>query len=201
MTTIKFFGGDLGNEVMMVRCDLTQASSPVEVDYCNDNKNGDGWESTPMQCADMIHSYSRLVAYGERLVAQAIQVNEDTVKCNHKNISNLMDLAEGLQGMGDQFSGNDPVEIAKEWQDHSFELSDASKWWDVGVWDADVARALVDAEMTPKDLTATAEAMTEDMTEEELMDAYTDGCPIYSACNNDIDVQEIIDAWRKVAHG
>lgn len=92
MTTLKFFGGDLGNNVMMVRCDLSQASSPVEVDYCNDSKNGDGWGSTPMQCADMRHSYSRLVAYGQRLVAQALQVDEDVIECNHKNISNLMDL-------------------------------------------------------------------------------------------------------------
>jgi len=36
MTTIKLFGGDLGNEEMMIRCDLSEASSPVQVDYRNE---------------------------------------------------------------------------------------------------------------------------------------------------------------------
>jgi len=60
MTTIKLYGGDLGNETMLVRCNLTEASAPVQVDYCE----GDGWVGCQYQCAETRHRTSGLVDVG-----------------------------------------------------------------------------------------------------------------------------------------
>lgn len=70
MTTIKLFGGDLGSEAMYVRCDLTQASAPVQVDY----DNGDGFVATQYQCADVRHQSRRLADLGKTLAAGACEM-------------------------------------------------------------------------------------------------------------------------------
>jgi hypothetical protein len=69
MTTITLTGGCLGKETMKVRCDLTQASSPVEVCY-----SGDGWGPTQYQCADARHTNRGLEQIARSLAAQACQV-------------------------------------------------------------------------------------------------------------------------------
>jgi hypothetical protein len=82
MTTIKFFGGDLGNETMMVRCNLSQASSPVQVDYME----GGGWTHTQYQCADARHSTKGLVNIGKELAAHAIQMPEENFDCEWQEV-------------------------------------------------------------------------------------------------------------------
>lgn len=69
-TIIKLWGGVLGPDILRVRCDLTRAESPVEVDY------GvlDGWKPSPYQCADVRHSTTELAALGQRLAFEAEQV-------------------------------------------------------------------------------------------------------------------------------
>lgn len=64
MTTIQIenFG-----ETLQVRCNLTEASSPVEVNYMT----GDGWTSTQWQCADCRHMWGQLANLGARLLASA----------------------------------------------------------------------------------------------------------------------------------
>ena len=60
MTTIRLTGGVLGNDTMLIRCDLSQASSPVEVSH----DNGDTWHSTQYQCADARHRDDELADLG-----------------------------------------------------------------------------------------------------------------------------------------
>lgn len=79
MTTIKLSGGDLGSETMLVRCDLTRAESPVEVDYQADDS---GWVPTNYQCADARHRQSGLVEIGKRLAAQACEMPADDFECD-----------------------------------------------------------------------------------------------------------------------
>ena len=78
MTTHKLFGGDLGSEKMFVRCDLSQASACVEVNY----DEGSGWEPTQYQCADCLHTHSGLIRIGKELAARAVAVSFDIFVCN-----------------------------------------------------------------------------------------------------------------------
>ena len=71
MTTIRLHDGDMGSEEMLVRCDLTRATAPVEVDYQADDEAG--WESTLYQCADARHTTSGLVEVATILAAQAFE--------------------------------------------------------------------------------------------------------------------------------
>lgn len=82
MTTIKLSGGDMGSEEMLVRCDLSQAASPIEVDYCT----GDGWESTQYQCADASHRTYNLVAIAKTLASRAVEVPAARFACDADEI-------------------------------------------------------------------------------------------------------------------
>lgn len=78
-TVIKLFGGDLGSETLLVRCDLSRAESPVQVDYMNDKEST--WESTQWQCGDTRHTKNGLAALGETLAAQAVGMSDDDFEC------------------------------------------------------------------------------------------------------------------------
>lgn len=82
MTTIRFFGCDLGGEEMHVRCNLAEASAPVEVDY----GTGDGWEGTQYQCADARHTTAGLVEIGKILAAQAVEIPADEFSCESEEV-------------------------------------------------------------------------------------------------------------------
>lgn len=77
MTTIKFFGGDLGSETMMVRCDLSLASAPVEAKY-----NPGDWSDTQYECADCRHRTSGLVEIGKELAARAVEMPSAEFSCD-----------------------------------------------------------------------------------------------------------------------
>jgi hypothetical protein len=80
--TVRLSGGALGSETMLVRCDLTQASAPVQVDYCT----GDGWESTQWQCADCRHTLVGLIELATRLAALAVEVRHEDFDCNVEEV-------------------------------------------------------------------------------------------------------------------
>lgn len=82
MTTIKLSGGDLGNESMLVRCDLAQASAPVQADY----GTGDGWSDTQYQCADTRHRTSGLIEIGKALAARAVEMPSDEFDCDCEEV-------------------------------------------------------------------------------------------------------------------
>lgn len=60
----------------------------------------------------------------------------------------------------------------------------------IGVWEPSVAAALRDAGLTP----AQAKAAAERLVEENGSDDYTDGDPIYSVCNRDTRIEDIMKA-------
>ena len=78
MTTIKLSGGDLGSETMAVRCNLAEATSPVEVNY----HEGDGWQHTQYQCADARHRTSGLIDIAMPLAAAAVEMPADEFSCD-----------------------------------------------------------------------------------------------------------------------
>jgi hypothetical protein len=79
MTTIKLFGGDFGTEEMMIRCNLSEASAPVEVDYRTEIQ--DVWLPTQYQSADVRHRTRGLIAIGKQLAAEAFGIPEDEFTC------------------------------------------------------------------------------------------------------------------------
>lgn len=81
MAMVKFFGGDFGNHTMFVRCDLRNASNPVEVD-CG---TGDGFESTQYQCADAGHTLNGLVSIGRQLACVAMELS--AVDCDWEEVA------------------------------------------------------------------------------------------------------------------
>lgn len=78
MTTIKLSGGGLGLETMMVRCNLSEASAPVQADY----GNGRGWVGTQYQCADTGHRMSGLIEIAKILAARACEIPSDEFTCD-----------------------------------------------------------------------------------------------------------------------
>lgn len=103
----------------------------------------------------------------------------------------LMAMEALLLGNGDRFSGGPgAVEgIAEDWIDNGFDADSAGEWMDIGVWDAATAATIRDSGKSPVQITEAADRMIE----ENESDDYTDGSPIYAACNNDIPAQSIID--------
>jgi len=79
MTTVKLFDGDFGNDVMVLRCNLSQASSPVQW------HSGDGeWQSSQYQCADCRHSTAGMVEIGKQIAAVALELPE--VDCDWEEV-------------------------------------------------------------------------------------------------------------------
>lgn len=78
-TTIKLSGGGLGAERMMIRCNLAEASAPVEVDYCNGD--GEGFVSTRYQCGDARHTVAGLIEIGKVLAAEAVEMTGADFDC------------------------------------------------------------------------------------------------------------------------
>lgn len=79
-TVIKVTCKDI-KESLLVRCNLTDAASPVQVDYLV----GKGWESTQYQCGNTRHTPKGLAALGEQLLEEALQ--ESDLICTHEIVA------------------------------------------------------------------------------------------------------------------
>ena len=104
-------------------------------------------------------------------------------------MATIDDMTTELVSRGEFFAGLNPADIADEWLGYDFTSTSASKWLDISVWDAATAAALRDAGLSPDRVKATAERLAA-----EDADRYTDGCPIYAACNGDYSVDNLIAA-------
>ncbi len=82
MTTIKLTGGDLGRETVLVRADLCNAASNVQVDY----REGDGWCGTQYQVGETRHRASGLAKVGKWLAANAVGCDADDFECEWEEI-------------------------------------------------------------------------------------------------------------------
>jgi hypothetical protein len=98
---------------------------------------------------------------------------------------------------GDFFSGGcgNVTGEARQWVDRGFDAADVDAWCEVNVWDAQAAIVWSRAGLTPDDVTAAAKLLLEN----HGTDSYTDGCPIYSCCNGDTDLDVIVDAHKLIA--
>ncbi len=108
----------------------------------------------------------------------------------------LADMMELLERYGDRFAGNSAEDNASDWVENGFDADSASDWMDIGVWDAATAAEFRAAELTPAEVEAAADKMVEGL--EDAAEEFTDGCPIYTACNGDISPRRIIDAANEV---
>lgn len=84
MTTIKICGGDMGSETMLVRCNLAEASAPVEANYQSELDSDYG--PTQYQCADTRHSSAGLADIGRRLAARACEMPIDDFCCDWEEV-------------------------------------------------------------------------------------------------------------------
>lgn len=70
MTTLKVTASSMA-ESLLIRCNLTEAASPVQVDYLSGD--GEGWQPTQYQCANVQHREQGLVDLGAELLAKACE--------------------------------------------------------------------------------------------------------------------------------
>lgn len=128
--------------------------------------------------------------------------------------ADLIEMAEMLERHGDRFTGNNTDDEAQGWLDEGFDADSADAWCEIGCWDATTAAKWRDAGMTPSQISDAADAMLEaEIAEWDAIDEaaaeedhdwtpctresqYTDGNPIYSACNGDTRRQALIDAAK-----
>lgn len=101
-------------------------------------------------------------------------------------------VKSALLSYGDRYSGGcqNATHEARQWVDRGFDGDDVVAWCEANVWDAQAASAWAVAGLTPDDVTAAAALLIEN----HGTDSYTDGCPIYSCCNGDTDLDVIVDA-------
>jgi hypothetical protein len=104
--------------------------------------------------------------------------------------ANIAAIANVLLMYGEMFHGGRAKDIARDWDRYDFTPVGVGLWCEAGVWDAATAEEFYDHGMSPTSVKETAERMVEAGGE----DAYTSGCPIYAACNGDLDPAAIIAA-------
>jgi hypothetical protein len=107
------------------------------------------------------------------------------------------EIAEVLAAYGEVFSGGQPDEVAAEWVAAGItDPDEVNGWCLANVWEPKVAAKLRAAGISPQRLSSIAERMTRGMTPDEMRDRWTEGCPVYAACNGDIDVADFIAEWE-----
>ena len=84
MTTLKITCG-AAKESLLVRCDLSQASAPIYVDWMAEGEDP-CWDSTQYQCADARHTIDGLAAIGRELLCSALEGDEDDFRTRYKII-------------------------------------------------------------------------------------------------------------------
>ena len=80
MTTIKLSGGDFGGDSMLVRCNLAQASAPIEISA----DKGRTWSGTQYQCADASHTTNGLIRIGREIAARELEM--PAVECDAEEL-------------------------------------------------------------------------------------------------------------------
>lgn len=88
------------------------------------------------------------------------------------------ELAELIRGYGEALHGNEtPEEVASQWAEALPEASlmHFQEWFDSGFWSPDVARALADAGVSPREVTCSM---------------------AYDLCNGDLSVSLFLQARR-----
>jgi len=82
MTTLKITCPAI-KESLLVRCDLSQAASPILVDWMAEGEDP-CWDSTQYQCADARHRITGLAAIGRKLLLNALEEYDDTLQTSYE---------------------------------------------------------------------------------------------------------------------
>lgn len=185
-------------EIYAVAADWAQASCPVVV-------WGDGeWVSDECgrQVADFRHNARAALKAN---IESAIRMGGDKPDAEEvKSIlddaedlaeQDVVDMAAMLDGHGEKFTGNNVDDEAQGWLDNDFTPRAADMWCDIGCWDAAIAAQLRDAGLSPDQVRVAAERLIADAGD-DAAEEYTDGCPIYSACNGDTNADVLIEAAK-----
>jgi hypothetical protein len=130
MTTIKLSGGDLGGETMLVRCNLADASAPIEVE-CN---KGEGFTGTQYQCADARHTIAGLIEFGKKLAAREVEMPEDEFDCEAEEVVQTYTVSDSNSADAG-LTYDEAVARISEWYEDSDE-------WATGDGDADLHAAI-----------------------------------------------------------
>jgi len=138
-TIIKLFDGSMGLDEAFFRCDLSQASSPVE--HFADSS---GWDSTQYQCADCKHRDSGLADVAKRLAATYCE--DSDFDCEWEVVELGYKISDGnATENADNF--DEAVEVIVRWYE------DLDSWAD-GNGDADrheAIREAIDSVEQPED--------------------------------------------------
>jgi hypothetical protein len=119
-------------------------------------------------------------------------------------MASVRSMVAVLESYGPRFIGNDVAEMAQDWIDYGFSPAEADSWCEIGVWNPATAAAFRDAGLSPDEVRFAAERLIEaertEWTDENWgYSRYTDGDPIYAACNYDISPDVIVEAASKCA--
>lgn len=109
MTTLKLTGGSLGSDSILIRCNLSQASAPIQVDW----DNGDGWQHTQYQCADARHTTAGLARIGQVLADEYVPL-EDREECDWEEVEPTYTVGDANSG-DEGLSYDEAVERIAEW--------------------------------------------------------------------------------------
>jgi len=85
MTTLKITC-PAAKESLLVRCDLSQAASPILVDWMADGEEP-CWDGTQYQCADARHTIEGLADIGSQLLHDAIEWDGAKFKTTYKIVN------------------------------------------------------------------------------------------------------------------
>lgn len=108
-------------------------------------------------------------------------------------------IRDVLVGYGDVFTGgiNKAYDVAEEWEFDGFTAEQVEEWAGIGVWDADAADVWRGAGLTPTNVKHIADAMVDASNDPDA--EFTDGCPIYAACNGDINPSRFVEFAKSQA--
>lgn len=195
-TCVVCHNGYPGDDRLLVRANLLQASAQIEINCCD----GEGWTPTQHQSANARCSYDGLVEIAHLIAAEIACTPPDDFACDIDNADDLRwedranlgllpegvgEIAHLLDDAGSTFAGDDPVKSAQKWVDAGYrrEINDVGEWIDCGVWNPEVAAEFRDAGYTPFQITEVAQGMLDETADpEECARLWYDGCPIYDAC-------------------
>ena len=141
-----------------------------------------------------------------RYAAMAAKVCAEMVNSRRKALQDPCDaqpnwddsvaIGKVLLSHGDVFSGGrDRVwYVAVDWCKLQFDAETVDSWCGVGVWEPSVAADLRAAGISPRQAAERARALVAKVRDAggDPARTYTDGCPIYSVCNNDTGISVLL---------
>lgn len=186
-----------------VAANWAQASSPVMV---YGDESGWTYDECGRQVADFRHNATEALrdqiiraieASGDEVDSDDVDgIMEDAADLIDSDVADIMAVVESY---GERFCGNNPEDEANGWIEAGITDPEVvGAWCEIGVWEQSVAAKLIDAGLTPAQVSAGAERMLEELGEDEdSAEHYTDGDPIYSVCNNDTAIEHLIAAAKQ----